>query len=418
MSFAQHRARLYETLPENTIVICHAGVPIHTNEDHYGHPFEVNSQFFYLTGLERENMIFLALKAGGETRETLLIEPADPNQERWTGKMATKEEASAVSGIQQIGLTTAYSAVISRYMSRYRVEHACFDLYRCQESDMADYNAVKAREFAEKYPAVTLLDLHAACVPLRERKDGEEIERIRQAVDITRQGLDRVIGRLKPGMREYQAQAEFEYACRFLGAEKLAFPTISASGANGCMMHYETNRDEIRDGALLLMDLGAKYGNYCSDITRTFPAGGRYTARQREIYDLVLKANRAVAEYAKPGLTLKDLNDRCREVLSEGLIRLGLIGDASEVGKYYMHSVSHSIGIDVHDACFAGDVLQPGWIVSDEPGLYIDEEEIGIRIEDDLLITEEGCEVLSRGIPKDPDEIEAMMAAAKSKKTA
>ncbi|MBR0387352.1 MAG: M24 family metallopeptidase, partial [Clostridia bacterium] len=162
---------------------------------------------------------------------------------------------------------------------------------------------------------------------------------------------------------------------------------------------------------LLLMDLGAKYGNYCSDITRTFPANGKYTPRQREIYELVLRANRAVAETAKPGLTLKDLNEKCKQILSEGLIRMGLIAEASEVGKYYMHSVSHSIGIDVHDTCFTGDVLQPGWIISDEPGLYIDEEGIGIRIEDDLLITEDGCEVLSREIPKDPDEIEAVMAA-------
>ena len=190
----------------------------------------------------------------------------------------------------------------------------------------------------------------------------------------------------------------------------MAFPTISAAGLNGCMMHYDTNREEIPEGSLLLMDLGAKYGNYCSDITRTFPAGGKYTPRQREIYNLVLKANREVAAFARPGLTLKELNERCRKVLGEGLVQLGLISDPEEVGKYYMHSCSHSIGIDVHDACFTGDVLQPGWIISDEPGLYIDEESIGIRIEDDLLITESGCEVLSREIPSDPDEIERIMA--------
>ena len=179
------------------------------------------------------------------------------------------------------------------------------------------------------------------------------------------------------------------------------------------MMHYNTNREEIRPGSLLLMDLGAKYGNYCSDITRTFPADGKYTPRQKQIYNLVLSANRAVAEAARPGITLKDLNDIAKKVLGEGLKELGLIAEAEEVGKYYMHSVSHSIGIDCHDACFTGDVLQPGWIISDEPGLYIDEEEIGIRIEDDLLITEDGCQVLSREIPKDPDEIERRMGAGK-----
>ena len=411
MSVQEHRIRLYDTIPEGSMILSYAGVPIHTNEDDY-YPFEANSQFFYLTGLERENMAFLAVKAGGATHEILFIEAADPLAERWTGKMPTKEEASQQSGIKDVRFTDSIGAAVSRYMGRYNIEAVYFDLYRCDISDPEDYNAMKAREFARLYPAVALRDLHRACVPLRECKDAEEISLVRQAVDITRQGLEQVMKTLKPGQKEYQAQAGFEYTCRALGAVRFAFPTISASGRNGCMMHYNTNREEIRPGSLLLMDLGAKYGNYCSDITRTFPADGKYTPRQREIYSLVLKANLAVAAAARPEITLKDLNDVARSVLGEGLVSLGLISDPEEVGKYYMHSVSHSIGIDCHDASFVGDVLQPGWIISDEPGLYIDEEEIGIRIEDDLLITENGCEVLSRNIPKDPDEIESFMAAS------
>ena len=411
MSVQEHRIRLYDTIPEGSMILSYAGVPIHTNEDDY-YPFEANSQFFYLTGLERENMAFLAVKAGGATHEILFIEAADPLAERWTGKMPTKEEASQQSGIKDVRFTDSIGAAVSRYMGRYNIEAVYFDLYRCDISDPEDYNAMKAREFARLYPAVALRDLHRACVPLRECKDAEEISLVRQAVDITRQGLEQVMKTLKPGQKEYQAQAGFEYTCRALGAVRFAFPTISASGRNGCMMHYNTNREEIRPGSLLLMDLGAKYGNYCSDITRTFPADRKYTPRQREIYSLVLKANLAVAAAARPGITLKDLNDVARSVLGEGLVSLGLISDPEEVGKYYMHSVSHSIGIDCHDASFVGDVLQPGWIISDEPGLYIDEEEIGIRIEDDLLITENGCEVLSRNIPKDPDEIESFMATS------
>ena len=408
MSVQEHRKRLYETLPEGSMVLSYAGVPVHTNEDDY-YNFEVNSQFFYLTGLERENMAFLAVKAGGAVQETLFIEAADPLHERWTGKMPTKEEAAQISGVQNVRYTEEISAAVGRFMGRYDIGYVYFDLYRCGMKDPDDYNAAMAREFMRLYPAVTLRDLHKACVPLRECKDGDEIALVRQAVGITRQGLERVMKGLKPGMREYQAQADFEYACKRLGAVRFAFNTISASGKNGCMMHYNTNREVIQPGSLLLMDLGAKYGNYCSDITRTFPASGEYSPRQREIYNLVLKANRAVAEAARPGITLKDLNDLAKAVLGEGLVALGLIADAGEVGKYYMHSVSHSIGIDCHDAAFVGDVLQPGWIISDEPGLYIDEEEIGIRIEDDLLITENGCEVLSRDILKDPDEIERFM---------
>ena len=409
MSFKEHREKLYRSIPENTLVIAYAGVPIHANEDDY-HAFEVNSQYFYLTGVMRENTAFLAYKSADKTRETLFIEEPDPHSERWTGKMPTKEEVKAISGIEDVEYVPAMEGAISMYMGRYRVERAYFDMYRCGMNDLPDYNLVMAERFRKAYPFVELKDLHTACVPLREQKDADEVECVRRAVDITRQGLEFVMKNLKPGMLEYQVQADFEYACRRLGAARQSFPTIAGSGVNGCMMHYVTNHCEVKDGSLILLDLGVKYENYCSDITRTYPAKGKYSPRQREFYELVLKANKAVAAAAKPGVTTRDLNDIAKKGLGEGLVAMGKIADVSEVGKYYMHGVSHSIGIDVHDITFAGDVLKPGWIISNEPGLYVDEEEIGIRIEDDLLITEDGCEVLSKDIIKEPDEIEAFMA--------
>ncbi len=409
MSFKEHREKLYQTLEENTLVIAYAGIPIHTNEDDY-FDFAVNSQYFYLTGLERENTAFLAYKTEGKTREILFIEEPDPHSERWTGKMPTREEVRSISGIEDVRYMDRLEDAIGSFLGRFRVERAYFDMYRCAMNDLPDYNLVMAERFRRAYPQVILKDLHTACVPLRERKDAQEAERIRKAVDITRQGLEFVMKNLKPGMMEYQVQADFEYTCRRLGAKRQAFPTIAGSGINGCMMHYDTNHCEVQDGTLILLDLGVKVENYCSDITRTYPANGKFSPRQREIYELVLKANEAVAAAARPGITTKDLNDIARRVLGEGLIALGMIKDVSEVGRYYMHSVSHPIGIDVHDISLAGDVLEPGWVISNEPGLYIDEEAIGIRIEDDLLITEDGCEVLSKDIIKDPDEIEAFMA--------
>ncbi len=409
MSFKEHREKLYQTLEENTLVIAYAGIPIHTNEDDY-FDFAVNSQYFYLTGLERENTAFLAYKTEGKTREILFIEEPDPHSERWTGKMPTREEVRSISGIEDVRYMDRLEDAIGSFLGRFRVERAYFDMYRCAMNDLPDYNLVMAERFRRAYPQVILKDLHTACVPLRERKDAQEAERIRKAVDITRQGLEFVMKNLKPGMMEYQVQADFEYTCRRLGAKRQAFPTIAGSGINGCMMHYDTNHCEVQDGTLILLDLGVKVENYSSDITRPYPANGKFSPRQREIYELVLKANEAVAAAARPGITTKDLNDIARRVLGEGLIALGMIKDVSEVGRYYMHSVSHPIGIDVHDISLAGDVLEPGWVISNEPGLYIDEEAIGIRIEDDLLITEDGCEVLSKDIIKDPDEIEAFMA--------
>ncbi len=409
MSFKEHREKLYSTLEENTLVIAYAGVPLHANEDDY-HDFIVNSQYFYLTGVMRESTAFLAYKSAEKTTEMLFIEEPDPDSERWTGKMPSKEEVRSISGIDDVRYTDSMESAIGMFMSRYRVERAYFDMYRCGMSDLPDYNLVMAERFSKAYPFVVLKDLHTACVPLREQKDADEIECIRRAVDITRQGLEFVMKNLKPGKMEYQVQADFEYACRRLGAARQSFPTIAGSGLNGCMMHYVTNHCEAKDGSLILLDLGVKYGNYCSDITRTYPVNGKYSPRQREYYELVLKANEEVAKAAKPGVTTKDLNDIARRVLGEGLVAMGKISDVSEVGKYYMHGVSHAIGIDVHDISIAGDVLKPGWVISDEPGLYIDEEEIGIRIEDDLLITEDGCEVLSKDIIKDPDAIERFMA--------
>ncbi len=410
MSFAERRERLYKTLADNSLVIVYAGIPIHTNEDEY-YDFVVNSQYCYLTGLDRENTAFLAYKTAKKTIEILFIEEPDPHSERWTGKMPTAEEVRLVSGIDDVRYTDSLDSTVGSFMGYFRVEQAYFDLYRCRKDDLPDYNSVMAERFSRAYPHVILKDLRTACATLREQKEAQEVENIRKALDITRLGLEYVMKNLRPGMMEYQVQADFEYTCRRLGAKRQAFPTIAGSGSNGCMMHYDTNHCEVKDGSLILLDLGVKYENYCSDITRTYPANGKFSPRQRKIYELVLRANEAVASAARPGITINDLNDVACRVLGEGLVDMGMIPEASEISKYYMHSVSHSIGIDAHDIFLADDVLKPGWVISNEPGLYIDEEAIGIRIEDDLLITEDGCEVLSKSIIKDPDEIEAFMSS-------
>jgi len=241
-------------------------------------------------------------------------------------------------------------------------------------------------------------------------KDAEEVEVTKEAIKVTEEALNHVLATLKPGMMEYQVQAEFEYKVKSLGADGMAFPTIAGSGINGTMLHYETNHDVCKENTLILLDLGARVKGYNADITRTYPVSGKFTERQKQFYNIVLKANQTVASEARPGVTLKELNDICKKVLAEGLIELGLIEKEEEVGKYYMHGVSHHLGIDVHDVTVPEkDKLTPGMIITNEPGLYIDEEEIGIRVEDDLLITENGCEVLSKDIVRTVEEIEAKM---------
>lgn len=412
MNYEARRQAILDEMEENSILILYSGEALHRNADAY-YPFEENKHFFYLTGLHRENMALVMKKVDSSCATFLYIERADPNAERWTGKMVTAEEAKAISGIQDVRFTERFDAQMQYLLNGSDIRVCYFDCHRNQLGDLPDYNLAKARQFAADFPGISIRNLWRMVTKLRMQKDADEVEKITQAVDVTRQGLEEVLSTLKPGMKEYQAQANYEHVLYYQGTEGPSFPTIAGSGKNGCMLHYETNRDTCEDGTLLLLDLGTRVDGYCSDITRTYPVNGKYTDRQRAVYEIVLRANKEVAAKAKPGMTTRDLNDICKKVLAQGCIELGLISDESGIDKYYMHGVSHHLGIDVHDVTADGVKLQKGSVISDEPGLYIDEWEIGIRIEDDLLITEDGCKVLSESIIKEPDEIEAFMAAHK-----
>ncbi len=409
MNYEARRKQMMEQIEEESLLILYSGAPAHISADAY-YEFEANRHFFYLTGLRRENMVLLMRKSGGNSRVTLYIEKADPTAERWTGKMVTVEEAKEISQIQDVRFVDRFDAEVNYLLNNANVSCCYFDCFRNQSTDLPDYNLSKAQQFAANYPGVQLRNLWAIASQLRMQKDKDEVTLIQQAVDVTRQALQHVMMNLKPGMKEYQAQADYEYMVHYLGAEGPSFQTIAGSGKNGCMLHYETNRETCQDGSLLLLDLGTRWQGYCSDITRTYPVNGKFTDRQRQVYEIVLRANQEVAAQAKPGMTTRELNDICKKVLAAGCMELGLIEKEEEIGKYYMHGVSHHLGIDVHDVTVEGMKLAPGSVITDEPGLYIDEWEIGIRIEDDLLITEDGCEILSAGIIKEPDEIEAFMA--------
>ena len=409
MNFAERRKQVFEKMERQSALILFSGIESHVSADEYA-PFEADRNFFYLTGLRRDHMILLMKKTLKEEQVILFIEEADPTQERWYGRKVTVDEAKEISGIDNVMFLDSFEGAVDRMMAREDIDSLYFDCYRYQLEDMPDYNMIKAKEFAEKYPGHAVKNISQVIAELRMQKDGDEVALVREAIGITDKALQYVMKHLEPGMAEYQAQADFEYMIRYNGAEGTAFPTIAGSGANGTMLHYDTNLDICEDGSLLLMDLGAKYRGYCADITRTYPVNGTYTERQRQVYDIVLAANREVVKTAKPGMTLKELNEIAKKVLAAGCMNLGLIEKEDEIDTYYMHGVSHHLGIDVHDVTAASnETLQPGAIITDEPGLYIDEWEIGIRIEDDLLITEIGCECLSEAIIRDPDEIEAFM---------
>ena len=415
MDYNKRRQTVFDRMADNSIAVLYSGIEHHVSADEYDlFTAHANRNFFYLTGLRRDKMALVLDKAAAEPKTTLFIEEADPAMERWYGRKVTVDEAKELSGIDNVRFIDELDGALDMIMTREDVYTAYFDTYRHQKEDLPDYNVVKANEFKTAYPGVSIRNLFPFVAEQRMQKDEDEIALTKEAIKLTDTALKNVLANLKPGMFEYEAQADFEYSIRRNGAEWTAFPTIAGSGMNGTMLHYDTNQDMMEDGSLLLMDLGARLQGYNSDITRTYPVNGKYTERQRQVYDIVLEANRTVLKEAKPGMTTVDLNNICKKVLAAGCIRLGLIEKEEEISRYYMHGVSHHLGIDVHDVTVdSNKKLRPGAIISDEPGLYIDEWEIGIRIEDDLLITEDGAVCLSEEIMRDADEIEAYMASQK-----
>ena len=267
MKYEARRKSILDQMEEESLLILYSGVPVHIGADAY-HEFEANRHFFYLTGLRRENMILLMRKSGENSRTTLYIEKADPAAERWTGKMVTVDEAKQQSQIEDVRFVDRFEPELNYLLNISATSVCYFDCYRHQTTDLPDYNLAKSQQFAADHPGITLRNLWPMVSKLRMRKDEEEVQLMERAIDITNQSLQHVMKTLKPGMKEYQAQANYEYMVHYLGAEGVSFPTIAGSGKNGCMLHYETNRDTCQDGSLLLMDLGVRYEGYCSEIGR------------------------------------------------------------------------------------------------------------------------------------------------------
>lgn len=409
-TYERRRMQVLDQMEAESIMVLYSGEAVPASMDEC-FPFVANRHFFYLTGIARENMALVLSKSADKPKQILFIEEAVPAMERWTGRRLTVEEARAISGMEDVRMIDSLPAALGRMVARETVNAAYFDCYRNAMTDVDGYNMMKAKAFSACYPSISLKNAHTMLSGMRMIKDESEIAVLREAISITDIGLRRILETLRPGQMEYQAQAEFEYTIRMHGAEGTSFQTIAGSGINGCMLHYGTNHCRMEDGKLLLLDMGAKKDGYCADITRTYPVNGKYTQRQKQIYDIVLAANQAVTAAARPGVTLKELNDLCKQILAKGLMEIGKIESEDQIGTYYMHNVSHHLGLDTHDAVLRdGMPLEPGMVITNEPGLYIDEEEIGIRIEDDLLITADGCEVLSKDIARTTEEIEALMA--------
>lgn len=404
------RAVIHELLPDSSVLILFSGEAPHKSKDQE-YAFTVNRNYYYLTGLNRPGQIYVASKIRGQLTETLYIERANPDVEKWIGKRMLAEEATALSGLTTIQYLEDFESQLARLLNAGTYQTLALDLDRNSYHQSPSRATLFATEMQKLYPYLTLRNVYSEIATLRVVKSPEEVEEIRKAIEITNQGIRNMLAHAHAGIREYELEAYFNFPLQFVGARVPAFDTIVAGGERATILHYVENSEVVEDNEMALTDLGATHNLYCADITRTFPVNGKYTETQEKFYNIVLQAQYDTIAAVKPGVTLKELNDVTKASLFRQLKDIQFLTDESELSNYYYHGVSHYLGLDVHDVGDASLPIPPGAVITMEPGLYIASEKIGIRIEEDLLVTETGCEVLSQAIIKTVEEIESFMAA-------
>ena len=412
--FRENRHRLIDKVEDNSIIILIAGrAPLKSADENY--QFTPNRNFYYFTGIAEEEHLLVISKINNNVQEKLFIKEIDEERERWVGKSIRPDEAREVSGIEEISFKNELDSYLHRIIKKVPSINIYLDLNK-EDLEGSDTAAEKfAEEISCKYKTVIIKNIFPKIIPLRLVKTSEEVTEIRKAIDITIKGVENIMKNAKPKMKEYQLEAYFEFACRNEGIKDYAFKTIAAAGKNATVLHYVDNNSEVKDNELVLFDLGAQWNYYNADITRTIPINGTFTARQKEVYNAVLRVNQKVIDTIKPGVVYKELNKQARKWIAEECIKLGLIKDEEEVNKYYWHRIGHSLGLDTHDVDTVDreTVFEKGMVWTVEPGIYIEEEGIGVRIEDDILVVDGGVEVLTKNMIKTVDEIEEFMKERK-----
>ena len=405
------RQQVIDSMAEGSIAVILSGNLVLRSADQF-HDFVVWRNFFYLTNIERANFALVFVKSTVGTRELLFIDEVSELEEKWSGHRMKKAEASKLTGIEDtlIHGMPKLKKMLGSYMMNEGIVHGYFDLDRNSYNHLDTEQIAFAKEFQSQYPFMQLHNLYPVIAKMRQIKSDEEIANIRTAIDKTRAGIEAMMKASKPDMFEYELESYYDFTTKMNGVQTLAFHTIAASGVNATVLHYLDNNTKVKDGDLILFDLGCAWCHYLADISRTFPVNSKFTQRQKEVYQAVLDVEKTVIAAIKPGVEMADLNKLARTELTGKCRELGLIGeDDDDISNYYYHTIGHSLGLDAHDVGGREFTLKPGMVITIEPGLYIEEEAIGIRIEDNILVTEDGYENLSIAIIKEVDEIETFM---------
>jgi Xaa-Pro aminopeptidase len=418
--FTSHRKKLSALLGERSMTIVQPNDMQVMNADAF-HAFKQNNDLFYLTGVAQEETVLILFPDAREPedREILFLRESNEHIAIWEGAKLTKEQARERTGIARIEWTTEFNGIFSRLMQQADSVFLSINEHPRGDLTYGTKSLRFARECQELFPLHNYRRLAPLIYGLRSIKSEEEIEFTQRACDITEAGFRRVLGFVEPGVGEWDVEAEFVHEFVKHGSRGFAYGPIIAGGRNACILHYIPNDQPLKEGELLLLDVAAEYGGWNADMTRTIPVSGKFTPRQKEIYNAVLRMVRYADSILRPGVFIADYHKMVVAQMDKELIGLGLYTaeesnaaqkDKPLVKKYYMHGTSHHLGLDVHDVSPSNQPVAPGMIFTIEPGIYIPEEGMGIRLENDYLIGENGNIDLMANIPIEADEIEALMA--------
>ena len=409
---AKRRDNLFNLMKENSVAVIFSGVSKIATEDEL-YPFVVNNSFYYFTEISQEHSVLLLIKGVSERKVYLFVDEYNELKEKWTGKRLTYEQASIISGLENVYSMNNFENMLNLALSKNDNQYGAINnLYIDLTPEVKIGDLLSTQAFAEdlssKHKGLEVLDVKPLITSLRMVKSPYEVDKLRSAINMTNLGINKLICELRPGLMEYELADIFEFFGRQHNRHGLAFSTIVACGKNATCLHYPTQSSPVTNNSLILFDLGYKHDGYCADISRTFPVNGKFEGMQKAVYEAVLLCNKEIIKYAKPGLTIADLQEKARQILKGELVKLKLLKEDEDVTKYYYHNVSHHLGLDTHDASNREKPLEEGNVITVEPGLYIAELGIGVRIEDDVLICKDHAECLSIEIPKEVADIEKL----------
>ncbi len=420
-TYKSHRKKFTSGLQDGGMALFNSNDVMPTNADGTM-AFRQNNDLFYLCGADQEETVLLLFPNASNPahREILFLKETSPSIAIWEGDKLDKKQATILTGIDTIMWLDKLDATIQALMPEVRSVYLNTNEHTRQGNEVETRDDRFRKTFTARYPLHEYLRSAPIMHRVRAIKSEEEIAQMQNACKITESGLRRVLNFVEPGVVEYEIEAEFLHEFIRHGSRGFAYTPIVASGFNACVLHYIENNMECKDGDLILMDVGAEYGNYASDMTRTIPVNGKFSKRQREVYDAVLRVMRKSMDLLRPGVYLADYHQKVGELMEQELVGLGLLTqseveeqDAASPAykKYFMHGTSHFIGLDVHDVGHWHEPIEAGMVFTVEPGIYIREENLGIRLENDILITADGFMDLMGDIPLEAEEIERLMAA-------